>query len=422
MRRHRARLLQLTAASAVTALAVAACSSGSASSTSSTGSNPIVVGFTEPLSGSFSADGRASLRGYQLWASDVNSHGGLLGRPVQLKYLNDNSNPTQVTKEYTELIQQDHVDLTLAPFSSLLTTPAGYATQKFGYALPEGSGTAPSVYGMNNGHGDPDLFGVSTPVVDQMVPFANWVVSLPPSVRPKTAAYPMVSDPFADPPVYRAQAILQKAGVKTVYPPHPITQSNLAPFADAVAARNPQIVVLGSVDVPTVLTFIHEFELKKFNPQMFIAASGPDQGAEFLNHVDSANAEAIMVPDGWYGGEPNALSHVMVQDYIARYGGTTSGINADVAEAYSAGEVLAAAVTGTQSTDNKKIITYLHSGVTLQTVQGPAKFDSNGRNTLSGGHEFIFQWQGGQFLQVLGGNGVGSATIEPTKPHWQTGG
>jgi branched-chain amino acid transport system substrate-binding protein len=254
-----------------------------------------------------------------------------------------------------------------------------------------------------------------------MVPFADWVASLPAAERPKTAAYPMVSDPFADPPVQRAQAILQAHGVRTVYAPPPITQSDLVPFANAVVASNAQMVVLGSVDVPTVLTFIHVFEARKFYPQMFIAASGPDQGAEFLNHVDSANAEAIMVPDGWYGGEPNALSHVMVQDYIARYGGSTSGINADVAEAYSAAQVLAAGVTGTGSTDNKKIIAYLHRHP-VQTVQGPAQFDSKGRNTAAGAQSFIFQWQGGQFLQVLPGNAIGSSTIERSKPHWQTGG
>jgi ABC-type branched-subunit amino acid transport system substrate-binding protein len=205
-----------------------------------------------------------------------------------------------------------------------------------------------------------------------------------------------------------------------VYPPHPITQHDLAPFADAVAAKHPQIVVLGSVDVPTVLTFIHVFQARKFTPEMFIAASGPDQGGEFLNHVDSANAEAIMVPDGWYGGEPNALSHVMVQNYIAKYGGTTSGINADVAEAYSAGQVLAAGVTGTGSTDNRKIIAYLHSH-TVQTVQGSARFDNQGTNRLSPKQAFIFQWQGGQFLQVLPGTAIGSSPIERFKPHWPTG-
>jgi branched-chain amino acid transport system substrate-binding protein len=92
-----------------------------------------------------------------------------------------------------------------------------------------------------------------------------------------------------------------------------------------------------------------------------------------------------------------------------------------VAEAYSAGQVLAAGVSGTHSLDNKKIVRYLHTH-SVQTVQGPAQFDAKGRNTAAGAESFIFQWQGGQFLQVLPGNAIGSSTIERTKPHWQTGG
>ena len=108
-----------------------------------------------------------------------------------------------------------------------------------------------------------------------------------------------------------------------------------------------------------------------------------------------------MVPDGWFGGEQNALSHVMVEDYIAKFGGTSSDINADVAEAYSAGEVLADAVTATKGVDNTKIITYLHSrGSALQTVQGPVQFQPDGENT-PGAQAFIFQWQNGQFVPVL---------------------
>ena len=44
-------------------------------------------------------------------------------------------------------------------------------------------------------------------------------------------------------------------------------------------------------------------------------------------------AVGAMVPNGWSGDyqNQNALSHVMVQDYIAKYGGTASQINADVA-------------------------------------------------------------------------------------------
>jgi ABC-type branched-subunit amino acid transport system substrate-binding protein len=186
-----------------------------------------------------------------------------------------------------------------------------------------------------------------------------------------------------------------------------------------VAQDKPQIVVIGSVDLPSLLIFIHTFEAHKYTPNIMIAASGPDQGQAFLDKLNPFNAQDIMVPDGWYGGEQNALSHVMVEDYIAKYGGTSADINADVAEAYSAGEVLGDAVTATKGLDNTAIIKYLHSGVTLQTVQGPVQFQSDGENPK--GQAFIFQWQSnGQFIPVLGPD---TGTHGPTtpKPAFQTG-
>jgi branched-chain amino acid transport system substrate-binding protein len=254
------------------------------------------------------------------------------------------------------------------------------------------------------------------------VPFATWVAALPASQRPETAAYPMVADPFADPPVQAAQGIMETAGVHTVYSnsQNPITATNLTPYAQAVAAKRPDAVVLGSVDVPTVLAFIHVFEAAHYTPKIFIAAAGPDQGLAFLNTVGPANATGIMVPNGWSGKFPDALSHVMVQNYIAKFGGTASGINADVAESYSAGEVLASAVAATNSLDNARIIAYLHSGVTLQTVQGPAKFDSVGKNVVA--TTFIFQWQSSQFVQVLPLAAAGSTQIQLTKQPWLSGG
>ena len=69
----------------------------------------------------------------------------------------------------------------------------------------------------------------------------------------------------------------------------------------------------------------------------------------------------------------------MVKEYIAKYGGNASGVNADVAEAYSVGQVITQAVQATHGFDNAKIIAYLHSGVTMNSVQGPVKFNSAGR-------------------------------------------
>jgi branched-chain amino acid transport system substrate-binding protein len=335
---------------------------------------------------------------------------------VQLKIVNDNSNPGTVSKDYTTLITQDHVDLTLAPFSTLLSVNAAQTTMKYKYALAAGSATGPPVFALH----DPYLFSVSVPDATEMEPFANWVLSLPPGRRPTTAAYPMVSDPFADPPVQATEKTLSAHGIRTVYYSHnPVTpnatDSNLVPIANAVAAHNPQVVVLGTVDVPSLLAFVRAFQAAHYTPKIMIASSGPDQGEEFLHHIGTSNAQAIMVPDGWYGAEPNALSHVMVQDYIAKFGGTTNDINADVAEAYSAGETLAAAVKATGGLNNSSIASYLHSHV-VQTVQGPATFSMDGANTKALGSAFIFQWQNGQFLQVLPTH-PGPAALA-VKPGW----
>ena len=40
-----------------------------------------------------------------------------------------------------------------------------------------------------------------------------------------------------------------------------------------MAAAKPDIVVLGSSDVPTVQAFIHAFTQQKYNPKVFIATA-----------------------------------------------------------------------------------------------------------------------------------------------------
>jgi ABC-type branched-subunit amino acid transport system substrate-binding protein len=91
-----------------------------------------------------------------------------------------------------------------------------------------------------------------------------------------------------------------------------------------------------------------------------------------------------------------------------------------VAEAYSVGEVMADAVQAV-GLNQAKIIRFLHSA-TLQTVQGPAKFNSVGMNTAA--TTFIFQWQPGvppRFVPVLPLRSVGSSPIMPAKAPWVSG-
>jgi branched-chain amino acid transport system substrate-binding protein len=411
------------AAAALSMTMVASCSSSSSSTSSSTTPTsstkaPILIGASLSLTGDFSADGQAYERGYELWASDVNAKGGILGRKVVLKILNDNSSPTQVDTNYQTLFASDHVDLAFGPFSSLLTTPASAVAARYGYAFVEGAGGAPTVFESPSNQADHNVFDVSLPIKDELVPFVNYIASLPASQRPKTAAYPMADDPFADPPVQLAQQMLSALGVKTVY--DKIFPEEVADYkapADQVAATGAQIVVLGSTDVPTVAAFMQAFEQQHYTPKMFICAAGPDQGAAFLSVVGKGNAIGMMVPDGWYPGYKLAASQALVNEYVAKYGGTPSDVNADVAEAYSVGQVMEQAVVATGGTDNAKIISYLHSGVTLSSVQGPVKFDSLGENGVSAA--FVFQWQTGDvFNQVLPAGASGSVPIIATKPAW----
>jgi branched-chain amino acid transport system substrate-binding protein len=407
---HRTRYLAIGTTAVLATALVAACGGSSSSGSSS---KPILIGASLSLTGDFSVDGIAYERGYKLWESDVNAHGGIDGRKVQLIILNDNSSPTQVDTNYTDLITVKHVNLTFGPFSSLLTAPAAEVAHRYGFAFIEGAGGSPLVFSEKL----PNVFDVSLPVANELDPFANWIKSLPASQRPTTAAYPMANDPFATPQVQRIQGILQSAGIKKVYSKiFPEEEPDYLPNADIVAGDKPEAVVLGSTDVPTVASFMHGFEQQHYNPKVFVAAAGPDQGQSFLSAVGTGNADGMMVPDAWYPGYNNATSKAMVAEYVKKYGGSASDVNADVAEAYSVGEVTAEAVKATGGMTGSKIIAYLHSGVTLSSVQGPVKFNSLGENVKA--IAFIFQWQNGQFVQVLPVGAQGSVPVLYPKPNW----
>jgi len=211
--------------------------------------------------------------------------------------------------------------------------------------------------------------------------------------------------------------LLEQGGVKTVsYQVYPAETTDYNPIGDKVIASGAQVVVVGTL-LPDVSAFIQRFKQQHYNPQAFIATAGPDQGDQFLKAIGGAkSAEAIMVPNGWYPGSNNPGNAEMVQAYIAKYGGTPDGISSDVAEAYSVGQVVAQAVTKTNSLDNAKLIAELHSGDTFQSVQGAVKFDDTGQNVAA--LAYLFQWQNGSLVPVFPATAAGAVKSEFPKPNW----
>src|SRR6201999_1681764 len=61
---------------------------------------------------------------FEIWRDDVNAKGGLLGRPVEFVYYDDQSNPSNVPGIYTKLINVDKVDLLLGPYATNMAAAA----------------------------------------------------------------------------------------------------------------------------------------------------------------------------------------------------------------------------------------------------------------------------------------------------------
>jgi branched-chain amino acid transport system substrate-binding protein len=413
MRPHGARFLAVGITAAVAAAALAGCSSSSSSGGGGKKS-PITIGASLSLSGSFSADGQAFKRGYLLWAHDQNAKGGLLGHHINLTFLNDNSDPNTAVSNYQTLITVNHVNLIIGPFSSLLTAPSVAVAHRYGYALVEGAGGSPAVFATKL----PNVFDVSLPVAKSLQPLLTYLTSLPASQRPKTAAYPTVNDLFTTFQTAYAEQVLSGAGIRTVYSSaklFPAEPTQYKGIADQVARTKADIVVLGSLDVPTVQAFTQAFVQQHYSPKVFVATAGPDQGAAYVKAVGGGNTDGVLVPNTSYLGAPNPVRNAMQTEFVGLYGGNASGINADVYEAYSVGQVLTQAVEATHSLSNTKIIQYLHSGATMTSVQGPVKFDAVGENILA--TPAVYQWQKGKYVFVLP-TVSGSVPIVFPKPAW----
>jgi branched-chain amino acid transport system substrate-binding protein len=388
------KILSIIGVIAMILTGLSACSQQS-NTTNTQNQSPITIGVSISYTGDFSTPSKAMLQGYQLWVDNINKNGGLLGRQVKLVVLNDNSDPNQVTTDYQKLITQDKVDLLIGPDSSLLTYPAAVVAHRYGYALLEGAGGAPRIFGLKFS----DVYDVSVPIIRNLDSFVDFILSLPANERPKTAAYATEDDPFTQPQVDRARQLLEQGGVKTAYyRVYPSETTDYTPIAQAMIQAKAQVVVMGTITADCA-AFINAFKQQHYNPQAIVATAGPDQGSAFTKAIGGTqSAEGVFVPNGWYP-QLNAFQNSdFIKAYTTKYGGTPDDIAADTAEGYSVGQVLQQAVTKIHSIDNAALNKELHSD-TFAMVQGPVKFDAVGENVAA--VTYLFQWQSGHLVPVF---------------------
>ena len=107
---------------------------------------PIVVGIALPQTGLLT-DLAADLRkGLLLWQDDVNAAGGLLGRPVEVKVIDDQSESSAAGKLYDALIREHKADLLVGPFGSAASIGAAAAAERAKRVLVNATGASRNVH------------------------------------------------------------------------------------------------------------------------------------------------------------------------------------------------------------------------------------------------------------------------------------
>ena len=371
---------------------------------------PLKIGISFSLTGDFADPGRAAKLGYELWAAEVNKAGGVLGRQVEIKVVDDASSPDQVVTNYQNLITQDKVDIVFGPFSSLLTIPAARVAKRYGYAFIEPAGGGPKVFAQ---HLDNLFFVQPAPVVKGGDVFADYILSLPADQRPKTAAYAKLDDPFAAPIADNIKTRFEAAGIKTVYDQtYPAESADLTPIIAGVAAANPDVVVSGTQSLDAFAQVKAMIQLK-FSPKWLFMSNGANSPTEFPDKVGAKNTEGVFTSGDWYPASPVAGSKEFIAAYLAKYGGDASGIDSTSAEAYSAGMVLAEVAKKTGTIDNATIIKTLHSG-TWPTLVGDLSWDADGAPQ---GEYLLTEWINGQLVTVFPASEAQHPPVAP-KPNW----
>jgi len=99
-------------------LALLASGASPAKPNSSAPAEPIKIGAVLPFSGGVELYGRQARLGLDLAAKEINSGGGILGRPVEIIYEDDKTDPAVAVKATRKLIERDNVLAVVGPITS----------------------------------------------------------------------------------------------------------------------------------------------------------------------------------------------------------------------------------------------------------------------------------------------------------------
>ena len=352
---------------------------------------PVKIGFSMSLTGGVANTGRVALAAMKLWEEDINAAGGLLGRPVQLVYYDDQSAPANVPAIYTKLLDVDHVDLIVGPYGTTQTAPAIPTAMEHGMVF-----IGLSALNINAQFHYRKYFSMTNTGSDSNAIFFKGFVSvaMQQQPKPKTIAFAGADIEFSQSVLSPARLIAKEAGLDIVYDEaYPPTTADFAPIVRALQAVNPDLVYLASYpqDSAGLVRAINEVG---FRPKM---VGGATVG---LNNV-SIKMQLGPLLNGIVGYEnwlpTGTMNFPGVQHLLERYQAEAKSQGIDplgwgmVPGAYAEVQIMGEAVQAVQSLDQDKVAEWLHSH-TIPTVWGDITFGQDGEWTE--GRVPIVQYRG----------------------------
>lgn len=343
---------------------------------------PIVFGGALPLTGWGSDAGLLNERGYELWAEQVNEAGGILGREVQLKIYDDQSDPTTTARLYEKLITQDEVDVLLAPWSDDMTMPATTVAEKYKMPMLTGGATLTDIWDRGYEYvtgllpSSYDYVGVGVRLLEDKVSSA--------AVLNNDALY---TTGFGD----AAEENIDELGMElTGREAYPGDTQNFAPAVNALKGGEPELLVAGTGGADDAIQIVRAAKVAGLKPKAMyftIATVEP----EFVTSLGD-DAEYALGTTEW---EPS-LSELpgfdeFVEGYEERWNEEPVE---DVATAYGLAQVLQQAIEEVGSLDDEKINEALHT-MEATTVFGKYAVDPE-TGMQTGKEMYVIQIQDGK--------------------------
>ena len=349
----------------------------SLSGASAQGGNPIRIGVGLALTGAGAAPSKVIQTSLELWRDDVNAKGGILGRPVQLVILDDQSTPANVPNIYTKLITVDKVDLLLGPYGTNFVAPALptiIQNKKLTISF--------TAIGINDKFNYEKYFSMVSVGPQGVNAFSIGFFDLATkqSPKPQTVAILAADAEFAQSAAQGAREEIKKHGFRLVYDQsYPPSTTDFAPVMRAIQAANPDIVYIGAYP-PDNVGIIRAANEIGLSPKMFGGAMIGMLVTPIKVQLGPI-ANGLLVERELCGGrraeDPGS------SEFLKRYSekATAAGIDplgfAWGPFAYAAGQTLAQAVTETKSLDHDKLAAYMKKA-SFKTVAGDFSFAANG--------------------------------------------